>query len=206
MRFDSPASELEYNHALIMQQMANVLATEPESFVDLLEANDIPTDNMEDTKLIDVYIENLPDDDSLKACTAYLLNEKINGEKKVDNKQVKSIFDVIYDFWNEPQSNIGGTGVVKNVADLGGKIADIQAQKKFGASTLLSKQNEARAEMLKTLQTQKQAQLDAQKLAVEQQKSQSETKSKRINTIIIASSIVVGLGIIGTLIYFLKRK
>ena len=60
--------------------------------------------------------------------------------------------------------------------------------------------------MLKTLQAQKQAQIDAQKTLADQQKVKTEAKSKRINTIIIASSIVVGLGIIGTLIYFLKRK
>ena len=198
--------ELQENHSLIMQQMANILATEKDSFVDLLEANDIPIDNMEDTKLIDVYIDNLPEDDSLKACTAYLLNEKINGEKKVENKEVKSIFDVIYDFWNEPKSEIAGTGVVKSLADLGGKFADIQSQKKYGASTLLNKKEEARTEMLKTLQAQKQAQIDAQKTLADQQKVKTEAKSKRINTIIIASSIVVGLGIIGTLIYFLKRK
>jgi hypothetical protein len=198
--------ELQENHSLIMQQMANILATEKDSFVDLLEANDIPIDNMEDTKLIDIYIDNLPEDDSLKACTAYLLNEKINGEKKVENKEVKSIFDVIYDFWNEPKSEIAGTGVVKSLADLGGKFADIQSQKKYGASTLLSKKEEARTEMLKTLQAQKQAQIDTQKTLSDQQKVKTEAKSKRINTIIIASSIVVGLGIIGTLIYFLKRK
>lgn len=198
--------ELQENHSLIMQQMANILATEKDSFVDLLEANDIPVDNMEDTKLIDIYVENLPEDDSLKACTAYLLNEKINGEKKVNNKQVKNIFDIIYDFWNEDKSEIAGTGVVKSVADLGGKFADLQAQKKYGASTLLAKKQDARTEMLKTLQAQKQAQIDAQKNLLEQEKLKTDAKSKKIKTIIIASSIVVGLGIIGTLIYFLKNK
>lgn len=198
--------ELQENHSLIMQQMANILATEKDSFVDLLEANEIPIDSMEDTKLIDIYVDNLPDDDSLKACTAYLLNEKINGEKKVDDRQVKSIFDVIFDFWNEPKSEIAGTGVVKSITDLGGKFADLQAQKKYGASTILAKKQDARTEMLKTLQAQKQAQIDAQKNMLDQEKVKTEAKSKRINTIIIASSIVVGLGIIGTLIYFLKRK
>jgi len=198
--------ELQENHSVIMQQMANILATEKDSFVDLLEANEIPIDSMEDTKLIDIYVDNLPEDDSLKACTAYLLNEKVNGEKKVDNKQVKSIFDVIFDFWNEPKSEIAGTGVVKSITDLGGKFADLQTQKKYGASTLLAKKQDARTEMLKTLQLQKQAQLDAQKNLVEQEKTKSEAKSKKIKTIIIASSIVVGLGLIGTLIYFLRKK
>lgn len=201
---DLSQQNIQDNHNLIMRQMGNILASEKDTFVDLLEANEIPVDDMEDTKLVDVYIENLPDNDSLKTCTAYLLNEKVNGDK-VDNKGISDIFDVIYNYWTEPKSNWVGD-VIKGATDIGGKIIDAEQQKKYGASMALNKQAEARSEMLKTLQAQKQAQLEAQKALAERQKAESEAKSKRKTTIIIASSVILGLATIGTIIYFIRKN
>jgi len=187
--------------AELMKDMGNVLATDKEAFIDVLEASDIPVTNTDEYNLIDVYIDNLPSSDALKVTSAYVLGEKSSGFSGIDNKEVCANYDILYNYFSEDHSNAGGlwAGAIKGATELGTTIAQGQQQKKFGASMTAEKQAEAKRQMI-------QAVLENKKLQEEAQKKKNEDKAKTKRYLIIGGSVVGGLALIGLVIYLIKRK
>ena len=187
--------------AELMKDMGNILATDKEAFIDVLEASDIPVKSTDEYDLIDVYIDNLPSSDALKVTSAYVLGEKSSGFSGVDNKEVCANYDILYNFFDEEMSNTAGliAGAIKESAKLGTAITKGQQQKKYGASMSAEKQADAKRQII-------QAVLENKKLQEEAQKKKNEEKSKTKRYLIIGGSVIGGLALIGLVIYFIKRK
>jgi len=187
--------------AELMNDMGNVLATDKEAFIDVLEASDIPVTTTDEYNLIDVYIDNLPSSDALKVTSAYVLGEKSSGFSGIDNKEVCANYDILYNHFCEDMSNAGGlwAGAIKGATDLGTTIAQGQQQKKYGASMTAEKQAEAKRQMI-------QAVLENKKLQEEAQKKKNEEKAKTKRYLIIGGSIVGGLALIGLVVYLIKKR
>jgi hypothetical protein len=191
----------------LMQQMGVVIATNPQMVADLLEANDVDLDletNLSPIELTDAYVDNLPENDSLKLGTAYLISRfegsSFNGA--ADENEIKKYYESLENFWD--YSNAGGVvgaiaGAVGSGADLGKTIAEGRQKKKFFGQDMAQKQAETRQSIISGLFAKKQAE------SIERQKKvQEEQKSKRTRNIIIGS--VIGATLILGVILFLKMK
>jgi len=193
----------------LMQEMGDVIANNKSDFINMLETADISASEYDSPEvLVEKYIDELPDNNKLQVMSAYLLeqNSPSNFSGKIDNEEVYENYNIIYNYWDwdldgEENSNIAGLvgGIIKGGIDLGGKIADGQNKKKYGVTDTAQKQQEAKTELLKSVIAQKQAKAEAEKI-------KAETKSKNTKYWIIGGSVIGGLAIIGTLIYFLRKK
>ena len=108
------------------------------------------------------------------------------------------------EFENEEFANAGG--VVGSIADavgagaqLGGKIADNAHAKKYGAQDSLQKSKDAKAQLMQSVMNQRQADIDAKAKA-------SESKGKTLRYALIGGSVVIGLAILGYVMYKRSKK
>lgn len=194
----------------LMQQMGVVIATNPQMIADLLEANDIDLDlatELSPIELTDVYVDNLPDNDSLKLGTAYLISRfeasSFNGQ--ADDDEIKKYYESLEDFWGNDYSNAGGVvgavaGTIGSGLDFGKTIAEGRQKKKYFGQDFANKQVESRQAIITGLLAKKQADSLANQKRLEEQQ-----KTKRKRNIIIGSVVGATL-IIGVILFFKLRK
>jgi hypothetical protein len=190
--------EFSYQNSQLMNQLGKVVHDDKDAFIDLLEVSGVPVESTDDTKLIDIYVENISENDDLKVCSAYLLTEKMFGIDGVTNREVCRRYDVLNNHW-EGFSNFGWGEVVNKAVDFGKKAYEGQQQKKTSATDMAQKKAEAKTEMIKSLLAQKQAK-------EEKEKANIEAKQKTKKAWIIGGSIVGGLAVIGLIVYLVKRN
>lgn len=188
-------------NAYLMRQIGVLIVQDPSAVADLLEANDIDLDSdvrLDPIVLTDAFVENLPELDSLKLGTAYLVNKNevssFNGS--VDNDTIYDYFDAIEDHYN-----VGGAiaGAVGATANLGSKIVEGRQKKKYAGTDLAQKTAESRQAIIQGIMAQKQADAVAQ-----QKKAENAQKAKKQKNIIIAS--IIGLTVIVGAIMVIKMK
>lgn len=190
----------------LMQKMGVVTATNPKLVADLLEANEVAL-NLEEAldplELTDIYLENLPHNDSLKLGTAYLVNrfDESAFDGEVDNETIQEYYESIDDFWNDedysyldPVTAIAGA--LGSGAELGKSIVEAKQKKKYFGSDLAEKKATSRQAMIQGI-------LSKKKEQSELKKKEQDAKTKR--TIIIASIVGVGL-ILGTIVILRLRR
>jgi hypothetical protein len=192
-----------------MQKMGEVIENNKSDFVDMLDSADISASEYDSPEvLVEKYVDELPDNDKLKVMSAYLIeqNSASGFSGQIDNNEVYENYNVIYNYWdwdNDPEnvSNVAGLvgGIIKGGIGLSSKIVEGQQKKKFGVTDTAQKQQEAKTELIKSVIAQKQAK-------AETEKALAEAKSKKTKYWIIGGSVIGGLAIIGTLIYFLRKK
>jgi hypothetical protein len=193
----------------LMQKMGEVIENNKSDFVDMLDSADISASEYDSPEvLVEKYVDELPDNDKLKVMSAYLIeqNSASGFSGQIDNNEVYENYNVIYNYWdwdNDPEnvSNVAGLvgGIIKGGIGLSSKIVEGQQKKKFGVTDTAQKQQEAKTELIKSVIAQKQAK-------AETEKALAEAKSKKTKYWIIGGSVIGGLAIIGTLIYFLRKK
>ena len=190
----------------LMQQMGVLIVQDPSAVADLLEANDIELDSdlrLNPIEITEAYVENLPDLDSLKIGTAYLVhrNEASSFNGEIDNDTIYDYFDAINDYFDD-YSNVAGAvaGAIGASANLGSKIVEGRQKKKYAGTDLAQKQAESRNAIISGIMAQKQA--DA---VTQQKKIEAEQKAKKQKNILIGS--VFGLVIIvGAVLVFKMKK
>jgi len=191
-----------------MKRMGDIVANDTSSFVSMLDNAGISaTDYDAPEVLIDKYVDELPNNDQLKVMSAYLIENDYASSfsGQIDNNEVYENYNVIYNYWDwdleDQKSNIGGAIVqgVGALANLGNTALQGRQKKKFGATDTAMKMQETKAELLKSVIAKNQAKAD-------QQKAIAEAKSKRTKYWIIGGSVIGGLAIIGTVIYFMRKK
>jgi hypothetical protein len=128
----------------------------------------------------------------------------MDGESEMDDACVKAGYHTLKVYFGSPSENysnvVGAIAQgVGEVAKLGSKISEGRQKKKFGAMDLAAKQQDAKAVITQQLLAQRQAQIEAEK-------SKQEISSKTKRTILIVGGSVVGLAIIGFILYKLKKK
>ena len=147
-------------------------------------------------------------------------NKKVgfDGEEIVDDKAVKDTYKTMYEYFDSAnfedtsyvvtedfysvdgdEYSYAGADPVSAIAmalgagaNLGSKITESKMKKRYGVSDALSKQQEAKSQVLKSL--------------IENKTSQQKNKSDKSKKIIIGLSIFGALIVGGLIIYALKRK
>jgi hypothetical protein len=188
----------------LMQQMGIVIATNPRLVADLLEANEVNLDlakTLQPLDLTDCYLQNLPQNDSLKLGSAYLVNrfEESAFDGDVDNDTIREYYEAIDDYWSDDEhSNWVGAvaGALGSGAELGKSIVEAKNKKKFFGSDLAEKQASSRQAMIQGILAKKKEESDLRK-------KEQDAKTKR--TIIIASVVGAGL-LIGVIVFLRLRK
>jgi hypothetical protein len=203
--------DLEGSVTSLLSEVGNIIVTNRGDFEDLLSESGVEGDfsTMSDTQLIDAYIENINKNKDLQLGTSMLVNfhnkqSNMDGESEMDDACVKAGYHTLKVYFGSPSENysnvVGAIAQgVGEVAKLGSKISEGRQKKKFGAMDLAAKQQDAKAVITQQLLAQRQAQIEAEK-------SKQEISSKTKRTILIVGGSVVGLSIIGFILYKLKKK
>jgi hypothetical protein len=207
--------DLEGSVTSLMSEVGNIIVTNRSDFEDLLTESGVEGDfsTMSDAQLVDAYVENINKNKDLQLGTSMLVNfhnkqSNMDGESEMDDACVKAGYHTLKVYFGSPSENFyNAAGVVVGavaqgvgeVAKLGGKLSDAKQKKRFGALDMATKQQEAKAVITQQLLAQRQAQIEAGK-------SKKEVSSKTTRTILIVGGSVVGLAIIGFIIYKIKKK
>jgi hypothetical protein len=212
------------NNAII-KELANILITRKQDFVSLLNQSGINASIDDDNvRLINLFVSNLPFNKRLMIGSSLLVNmnnqkSNFNGETEIDDKNVKNGYQVLkHCFSGENYSNetgpigassLGGgasgglagiiAGAVGDIAKATTKISEGQQKKKYGGLDLASKQTDAKNQMVQAILNKKQLQLETTKNA-------QEAKAKQKRLIYIIGGSILGLALIGFVIYKIKNK
>jgi hypothetical protein len=196
------------SHQNLMKRMGDIVSNDTSSFVSMLDNAGVSATEFDAPEvLIDKYVDELPDNDQLKVMSAYLIENSYASSfsGQIDNDEVYENYNVIYNYWDwdleDQKSNVVGAIAqgVGALANLGQTALQGRQKKKFGATDTAMKMQETKAELLKSVIAQKQAK-------AEKEKALAEAKSKRTRYWIIGGSVIGGLAIIGTVIYFMRKK
>ena len=184
---------------LILNELGKCLVQEKENFVEVLNNAGIPASvNDGEVVLVEKFVQNAPTNKKLLLGASLLVNHRnkvtnFDGEEEVSDAGVKNTYKTLY-------YNMGGVGdILKGVVETGGKVYERESAKKTQFSDALTKQREARQQLLQSALNEKKAQS-------ENVKSSGNTKRKKKTTLIIIGSALVGLTIIGLIIYKVRKK
>jgi hypothetical protein len=211
------ASDTANANSLLMREVGKSLAKDKSNFVELLTSNGVPAnDSMSDLELIDGFVNNISDNKGLKISTAYMINKRnsflsADGTEQLSDKGVKVSYKIMNDFFDnsdntdEYQSADGERksnflpAAIGAVAGLGNTVLQGQQKKKYGATDALQKQAEARQQLVQSVMAQRKAEADAKQ-------KQLESKSKMKKILLISGASLLGLGLIGFIVYKFKTK
>jgi hypothetical protein len=201
-----------------MQRVGQTIVEDRQAIIDLLESAEIDMNpNASDLEISDAYLYYLPENDSLKYGTAYLieLKDKSSFDGSVSNESIYKTYDKLYDYWDvedpddyedyadeeEDKSNVLGLvgGIVSGGLGVANKVIEGKQKQKYGALDYAQKQAEAQQALLSGIMAQKQAQLQAQQKA-------DELKAKKRKTTIIVTASVIGVLAIITAVVYLRSK
>jgi len=204
------------NNAL-MKELGNILIRKKQDFVDLLNESGIPASiNDSDISLINSFVNNIAFNRKLMLGASLLIqmhNKQLNfdGIDEVSDLGVKNGYQVMKSYFiDEEYSNLVDPATVGAIAQGVGSLADVaktgieagaknKYAKKYGSLDLAQKREEAKQQMIQSILAQKQQKLEAAK-------KESEEKAKNKRLIYIIGGSVLGLAIIGIIIYSIKKK
>jgi len=215
---------------LIMRELGKSLVHNKSEFVDLLNYSGIPADaSMSDLTLVNKYMDNIHANEKLLIGSAFLVNKNnkvagFDGKSEVSDQAVKRSVHVLHNYFDgtmiakadpnekfyssasldKNHSNIAGLGtaitsLLGKGAELGGGIVAGKNKEKFGAMDMATKKQEAKHQMVQQVLAQRQAESEAKKKEI-------EAKGKKTKIALIIGGSLLGLIIIGTIIYFVKTK
>jgi hypothetical protein len=172
---------------------------EKQNFVEVLKNAGIPA-SVDDTEvvLVEKFVQNAPSNKKLLLGASLLVNHRnkitnFDGEEEVSDAGVKNTYKTLY-------YNVAGVGdLIKGAIETGGKVYEKESAKQTQFSDALKKQREFRQQLLQSALNEKKAQSESQK-------SSGNTKRKKKTTLIIIGSALVGLTIIGLIIYKIRKK
>lgn len=194
----------------LLRELGNILVKRRDDFVYLLNESEIPaTADMTDAQLVDLFIENVGKNQKLTLGSSLLVNMQnanTNFDGEVDDDAVKAGYSCLMScFYGDNYSNAGAdpiTAIASSVGELsklGTTIAQGQQKKKYGALDVASQQQQARAAITQQIIAQRQAQIEAAQ-------KEKEAQSKTMRTILIVGGVVVGLAVLGGVIYMIRKK
>jgi hypothetical protein len=211
--------DLEKANRVVMNEIANLFVKKREDFIFLLKNSGLSVEeNMTDGELIDLFLANIHNNKKLILGTAFFIShnnklQNFDGDSEHNESGIKATTKVLYNYFDAEQydeynsekdeetSNVAGAiaTAVGGLANLGTGILSAQQKKKYGATDLLAKKQEAKTQMVQAILAQRQAQQ-----AAAQQKQKEQSKQKKI--MIIVTGAILLTAIIGTVIYFKTKK
>lgn len=210
-------AETSNANALLMKEVGTSLSKNKSDFIELLTSSGIPAnDSMSESELIDAFINALPSNKTLMIGTAYMINNQnrfisADGSEQISDKGVKVSYKVMYDFFtkddlgNQEFSNVTadplsavaqGVGALANLGSTGIKASQ---KKKYGALDTLSKQQEAKKQIVQSALDTKKAEAIAK-----QKKAESNATMKKV--LAIGGVSLLAIAAVGIVIYKIKNK
>lgn len=205
--------DLNTSYNSLMQELGRILVRDKQDFVDLLNESGYEAEITDsDIELVDTFVENVPYSPSLMLGASMLTaahNRKMgfDGEDNyLDDNLVKNGYAVMTNYFNgENSSNAVGAIVAGTLAatTAGVNLARTQQEQKRereSAGRKAYEQKEASKQQIIT------GILEGKKQQQEALKSQQERESKTKNILYIAGGAVVGIAIIGFIIYNIRKN
>jgi hypothetical protein len=202
------SSDTDNANTLLMKELGKSLVKSKENFVELLTSSGVAAnDSMSDVELIDAFVDNLANNKTLMISAAYMINKQnsfsnADGEEQISDNGVKLSYKVMYDYFNgEKHSNVVAA-IAAGVGALAGLgTAGIQASQrnKYATTDALSRQQDAKNQLVQSVLASKQQQAIAKQ-------SQSENKAKAKKILLITAGSLLVLGLIGFIIYKIKKR
>ncbi len=195
---------------VIMEELANILIKDRESFQLLLTYADISLYNAEsDAELIHKFIDNININRKLMVGSAFLINQQnkrvgFDGEEEISDAGVKAVHKVMFNYFDaaapkqEQYSNIVAE-LLAGATKVGADITKSQLDRKHAGTDLLLKKATAKQTMLDTVLKQRAAQQAAQV-----KKAEEKAKTKKI--LLISGVSLLGLALVIGGIYLYKRN
>jgi hypothetical protein len=221
------SQDLHNANKVIMKELAVCLVKQKSNFIEVLRnANILVPDNTTDSQLVSAFVDNAPCNRRLLLGAAFLImknQSSFDGNSELSNLGTKATYKVLYEYFDANQYedesdmvnddyynvedfaddefyNVGGIGgIIKSGLDVSGKIIEGQQKKKFGNSDTLAKQQESKAQMLKSVLKMKE---NEQNLLLKEK----EMKDKKTKTILIVAGSIVAVGLIIGVIYAIKKN
>jgi preprotein translocase subunit Sss1 len=135
----------------------------------------------------------------------------MDGDTQMNDACVKAGYHTIAVYFANPSENYynaSGTPVdpvsavaqgLGEIAKYSGKLSDAKQRRKYGAIDMATKRQEAKDAITQQLLAQKQAQLEVEK-------TKKESNAKTMRTVLLVGGGIVAIGIIGYLVFKLKKK
>lgn len=213
--------DLDKANRVIMQELANIFVKKREDFVYMLTNAGLDANmNMTDGQLIDLFLDNVHSNKKLLLGTAFLIahNNKVvsfDGDDEISESGMKATHKVLYNYFDadkydnfdsESYSNaVDPVSAIATALGQGAKLGTAITEKKalgekqqIAQTELMGKKAEAKQQLVQSILAQRQAE-QAGKLA----KQEAISKNKKIALIIGGS--LLGLAVIGFIIYKVKK-
>lgn len=201
------SGDLKSANKKLMYELGRIFVQNKNEFVDLLNESEIPaTVDMNDVRLIDLYVDNINKNKKLMLGTSILVNvhnQKLSadGDNYLDDENIKDTYRSLNSYYTDDYSNSVGAiaGAVGEVAKLGGKISEGQQKKKYGASDLATKKEDTKQALIQSV-------LAGQQATMEATRKRQEQQAKTTKTLLIVGGVILGLAIVLGGIYMIKKR
>ena len=198
--------DLKSANKKLMYELGRILVQNKNEFVDLLNESEISaTADMNDIRLIDLYVDNISKNKKLMLGTSILINVhnqkfSADGDDYLDDENIKDTFRSLNSYYSDDYSNSVGAvaGAVGEVAKLGGKISEGQQKKKYGALDLATKKEDTKQALVQSV-------LAGQQAVMEATRKRQEQKAKTTRTLLVIGGAIALLGVLGLVIYKIKK-
>ena len=217
------SSDTDNANTLLMKELGKSLVKNKENFVELLTSSGVAAnDSMSDVELIDAFVDNLANNKTLMISAAYMVNKQnsfsnADGEEQISDNGVKLSYKVMYDFFNESgidgddfrnadgeeeKSNFIPIGLLMKGAKMAKNLIDNKkggGGTKSGGGGSSANADKARDAMKKAVAEQKKAEA-----LLKQKELEAKQKTKKI--LLITGGSLLGLGLLGFIIYKIKKR
>lgn len=192
-------------HGYFLSEIGSLVVDKRSDFIHLLNESGISaSDSMTDEQLIKLFVEGLPKNKNLKLGAAILFETSrqpmIGADGYVDETANDAVIKASYELMDKQYSSNFLTPLIVGTAlKVGANVLKNRNEKKIAQSTLEQKKIEAAAKM------KAQAEAQRKKLALEKQKIEAQKKAATQKTLVIGGAIVLGIALIGFIIYKTKK-
>jgi preprotein translocase subunit Sss1 len=206
--------DLDGSITSLMSELGNIIATNRGDFEDLLSESGVEgaLNTMTDSQLVNAYINEISNNKDLQLGSSMLINHynkesNMDGDNQMNDACVKAGYHTLAVYFANPSENYynatGEIGAIAQglgeIAKYSGKLSDAKQRRKYGAIDMATKRQEAKDTITQQLLAQKQAQLEVEK-------TKKESNAKTMRTLLLVGGGIVAIGIIGYLVFKLKKK
>jgi hypothetical protein len=201
------SNDLHAANITLMKELGNILVRNKKDFVDLLNESGIDASlNDSNVNLVNLFINNIDTNRKLILGSSMLIamhNKQMgfDGEDELSDQGVKNSYKVIKEYFIDDYSNVVAAiaGAVGALANVGSTAMQGQQKKKYGGLDLVAKKEASKQAMIQSI-------LDQKKLQAETVRKQQEEKAKTQKLVYIIGGSVLAIGILGFVIYMVKKK
>lgn len=201
------SNDLHSANITLMKELGNILVRNKKDFVDLLNESGIDA-SLKDSNidLVNLFVNNIDTNRKLILGSSMLVamhNKQMgfDGEDELSDQGIKNSYKVMKEYFIDDFSNAGGAiaGAIGVLGNVGTTAMQGQQKKKYGGLDIVAKKEASKQAIIQSI-------LEQKKLQAETVKKQQEEKAKTKKLVYIIGGSVLALGILGFVIYMVKRK